>query len=180
MSNRTIARVGAVALVALTTGCQPAQHQDGSRKGGDTIYTRGAEVTRSETTRARGDSADPQEANGAELSVDKSSYRAGDQVGMRITSTTNDQLGFNPCTRTMERMQGSIWVVQAEPNRMCTMELWLLEPRATRSANTNLPSTLGVGTYRLVLLLSRQRPTPAGSPANWGTVRAVSSAFEVR
>lgn len=174
-------RVGGVALAAVAIGCQPAQHQDGAtERRADTIYGRGAEVTRSETTRARGDTMAGQEASGAELKVDKSSYRAGDRVGMGITSRTSDTLGFNPCTRSIERMSGSTWVVQPEPNRMCTMELWLLEPRASRQANTELPTSIGVGTYRLVLLLSRQRTAPAGSPANWGTVRAVSSAFEVR
>ena len=67
-----------------------------------------------------------------------------------------------------------------EPTRMCTMELWLLQPQASRSATTELPAAIPRGTYRVVLLLSRQRTPPANAPPSWGTVRAVSAPFTIQ
>ena len=95
---------------------------------------------------------------------------------MTIRSRTSDVLGFNPCNRTLERQDGSRWVKFDEPGRMCTMELWLLEPQATRSAATDLPAGIPSGTYRLVLLFSRQKP---GATGDSGTVRGVSASFAV-
>jgi hypothetical protein len=115
-----------------------------------------------------------------ELTLDRSSYAAAAQVRMTIRSRTGDRLGFNPCNRLIERQDGSNWSTYIEPNRLCTMELWLLEPQATRTATTEVPAAIPNGTYRVVLLLSRQKPRPAGASANWGTVRAVSAPFAVQ
>ncbi len=56
---------------------------------------------------------------------------------------------------------------------MCTMELRLLMPNQTVTNTTDLPADLRSGTYRMVLVLSRQ------STSNPGTVRAVSPTFTV-
>lgn len=117
---------------------------------------------------------------GATLTIDRSSYSPGATVIMRITSKVSDTLGFNACSsRSIERQQGENWAAYPEPGRMCTMELRLLYANQTTTANTLLPRDLPTGTYRLVLVLGRQRSAPAGAPANWGTVRAVSSSFRV-
>jgi hypothetical protein len=115
-----------------------------------------------------------------ELTLDKTSYAAAAPVRMTIRSRTADTLGFNPCNRLIERQESARWTKYDEPTRMCTMELWLLEPQATRSATTELPAAIPQGTYRIVLLLSRQKTPPANAPPNWGTVKAVSASFTVQ
>jgi hypothetical protein len=111
---------------------------------------------------------------GVTIDLDRTSYRAGSRVTMRVTNHTNETLGFNPCTRIVERRQGDSWVMVPEPGRVCTMQIYLLNPHATRTETTELPSWIPRGTYRLALVLTREN---AGVPAP--TVRAVSGAFQV-
>jgi Big-like domain-containing protein len=111
---------------------------------------------------------------GVAIDLDRTSYRAGSQVRMRLTNHTDETVGFNPCTRIIERRQGDSWVTVPEPGRVCTMQLYLLSPHATRTETTELPSWIPRGTYRLALVLTREN---AGVPAP--TVRAVSGAVQV-
>jgi hypothetical protein len=109
------------------------------------------------------------------LTLDRTSYTAGATATMRIRNSTNDTFGFNACSsRTIERQNGSSWTPHSEPDRMCTMELRLLQPKETQSAATDLPSNLTPGTYRMVLTLSLQ-----GREATGGGVRAVSPTFRI-
>lgn len=167
--------IALLCTAAVAVGCQTAQQSDAPGAAvGSTTLTRGAStVTRSDTTRVSGGSQSTP-GGGATLTLDRTTYAAGAAVTMRITSQTRDTLGFNQCSsRAIERQDGSRWVPHSEPDRMCTMELRLLMPNETQSANTDLPDNLRAGTYRMVLTLSRL------SSANPGTVRAVSSNFRV-
>lgn len=172
-NERTIIALLFTGVVAVA--CQTAQQSDtpGTATGSTTL-TRGAStVARSDTTRVSGGSQSTP-SGGATLTLDRASYAAGATVTMRITSQTRDTLGFNQCSsRAIERQDGGRWVPHPEPDRMCTMELRLLMPNETQSANTDLPDNLRAGTYRMVLTLSRQ------SSVNPGTVRAVSANFRV-
>jgi hypothetical protein len=116
---------------------------------------------------------------GVTIDLDRTSYRAGGQVTMRVTNHTNETLGFNPCTRSIERRQDDAWALILESGRVCTMQLYLLSPNATRTEATELPPTLERGTYRLALAFSRESSgvTPQ-TPAS--TIRAVSAPFEVQ
>lgn len=113
------------------------------------------------------------------ITLDRTTYSPGSQVQLRITNHTNETLGFNPCTRSVERLQGETWSLIVESGRVCTMQLYLLSPHATRTEMTDLPSTLERGTYRLALSFTREGPnvTPQ-TPAS--RIRAVSSTFEVQ
>ena len=168
----------ALSFVAISMACQPAPQRDvGSPTAGagTTTYTRGnPSVTRSETTRVRGEPAS-QTGGGATLTLDRTSYAAGATVTMRITSQTRDTLGYNQCSsRVVERQDGERWVAHPEPDRMCTMELRLLMPGESQTATTDLPANLRSGTYRIVLSLS-----PQSAAATRAGVRAVSPAFRV-
>jgi hypothetical protein len=114
-------------------------------------------------------------ASGATIGLDRGSYAPGSRVELRLTNHTSDQLGFNPCTRSIERqLANGGWTLIVERDRVCTMQLYLLEPRVTRVESTDLPPSLERGTYRLVLSFTREN---AGTPAP--SFRAVSGAFRV-
>jgi hypothetical protein len=110
------------------------------------------------------------------ISLDRASYSAGSRVEMRLTNHTNATLGFNPCSRSIERREGNAWVMVPEPGRVCTMELWLLRPHESRAGATELPVSLTRGTYRLGLMLTRE---DAAAPTTSPAIRAVSAPFEV-
>jgi hypothetical protein len=118
-------------------------------------------------------------ASGVTIGVDRTSYRPGDRVELRITNHTNETLGFNPCTRSIERRKGDAWSLIVEADRVCTMQLYLLNAHATRTEATELPATLERGTYRLVLTFTRENAgvTP-DTPAS--TIRATTPTFEVQ
>ena len=118
-------------------------------------------------------------ATGVTIDVDRVSYAAGDRVELRITNHANETLGFNPCTRSIERRQGDAWSLIVEADRVCTMQLYLLDAHATRTEATELPARLERGTYRLVLTFTRESAgvTP-GTPAS--TIRATTPTFQVQ
>ena len=101
-------------------------------------------------------------------------YAPGAQVRIAITNHTGAKYSFNPCPRTLERSKGGSWEKVEEPGRMCTMEAWLLDPRQTREATTELPSSLAAGTYRMVIDLIEEG---SGPPAE--RVKGYSNSFEV-
>ncbi len=169
-NSKSSAPAALMLAIAMLAACTPASPQP--------ERTPATPSSSSQSPPTAGTPSDPAPAasSDADLTLDKSSFASGAQVRMTIRSRTSDVLGFNPCNRTLERQDGSRWVKFEEPGRMCTMELWLLEPQATRSATTDLPASVPSGTYRVVLLLSRQKP---GAVGNSGTVRAVSASFAV-
>lgn len=103
-----------------------------------------------------------------ELRTDRTSYRAGASAMLTIVNHTKREWTFNPCTRTLERESGTGWQVVPE-GRMCTMEAWILEPEATRTAPTSFSASLDAGRYRLVIAFAS-----AGASAG-GSTRATSA-----
>jgi hypothetical protein len=165
-------REALVLVTALLTACTPTPQQaDTTPSDASPTQQTPPPASQQDTLPASGD---------VELTLDMSSYAEAAQVRMTIRSRTSDTLGFNPCNRLIEQQDAGRWVRYNEPTRMCTMELWLLEPQATRNATTQLPAAIPRGTYRAVLLLSRQKTAPADAPPNWGTIRAVSAPFTVQ
>lgn len=179
--NRTMtppSQIGRITLALATvllTACTPAPQQADTTPS-DSPPPASPQAPPSSS---RQDTALPASSD-VELILDKSVYAAAAQVRMSIRSRATDTLGFNPCSRLIEREEGGRWMTYNEPTRMCTMELWLLQPQASRSATTELPAAIPRGTYRVVLLLSRQRTPPANAPPSWGTVRAVSAPFTIQ
>ena len=112
------------------------------------------------------------------LTVSRNNYEPGAVVSLALTNRTERTYGYNPCTRTVERLASDgVWTAVSEPNRVCTMELRLLEPRTERVSQTELPSSVGEGTYRMVIALTLQGGAPAsGVPAS---VTAISNIFSV-
>ena len=111
------------------------------------------------------------------IALDKRTYARGAEVALQITSHATDTLGFNPCTRSIERRSAGRWSEGPDEGRMCTMELWILKPHETRDAKTELDASLAAGEYRIVILFSAQKPTPSGQTPG---LRGESAPFQVR
>jgi hypothetical protein len=111
---------------------------------------------------------------GVTVSTTASSYTPGSRVGLTITNNSGSTLGYNACTRTLEHETNGNWNAIPEPNRMCTMQITLIEPGRTRSDATDLPNSMPAGTYRMVISMSRQEPGAGG------TIMARSNSFTVR
>jgi hypothetical protein len=87
------------------------------------------------------------------ITTKAASYIPGAPVGIKIQNVSTHQFAFNPCTRSFEREgHGKV----AEPDRMCTMEAWLLAPQETRDASVDLPAGVEPGTYTLIIDFSAQ------------------------
>ena len=91
------------------------------------------------------------------LRTDKSSYRAGDNVTLTIVNGTGRTFTFNPCTRTLEREVNGAWSTLSE-ERICNMMAFLLDPRATRTEQTDLAPETPAGRYRIVLAFTDDDP----------------------
>ena len=170
MRNRVALILPSLLIVsACRYGRQDAAETSGA---GATTYATGALISRAETTHVTGNTTQAS-AGDVSVTLDKAAYTAGATVAMTVKSQSRDTLGYNQCSsRVVERQEASSWVQVPEPDRMCTMELRLLNPNETQTAKTDLPATLVSGNYRLVLTLGKQ--SPAG-----GSVRAVSPTFRV-
>lgn len=108
------------------------------------------------------------------LVLDRTTYRPTDMVQITMKNDAQRNLGYNACTRTVERESATAWAAVPEPDRVCTMELRLLARGETVTEQTDLPAGVAPGRYRIVLSFSDQSPTP-GAP-----VRGVSEPFTVR
>jgi hypothetical protein len=107
------------------------------------------------------------------LRTQKAEYRAGEALTLTVENRSGTSFAFNPCMRTVERDEGGTWTPVPESDRMCTMEAWILEPRQTRTASTELPTALSPGRYRIVVRMTTEQPS---APA---TVVAVSDPIRV-
>ena len=97
------------------------------------------------------------------LKTDKAQYKAGEQIALTFENKSAASYAFNPCQRSVEREEGSAWMSVSEPNRMCTMEAWILDPKGTRTGNTELPTPLTAGRYRIVVRMTVDSPTASGA-----------------
>lgn len=125
-----------------------------------------ADTTAADTSRAAG-SADSLARNATtlELRTDKDRYAPGATVTLTVVNGTDNTYAFNPCTRMVQEEGTGDWRPVDEPQRVCTMEAWLIEPRTSRSGDTELPGTLEPGRYRIGLSLSLQGQAPASEHA---------------
>lgn len=134
----------------------------------------GSERPPSPSTRVAADTAVPAPADSnlapVRLELNRTRARPGDRITLTLQNRSDRRYAFNPCTRALERRSEAGWRPVPEPDRICTMEAWLLPAGATRTAVTDLPSALEPGTYRVVLGLTAETPGPAVGDR----VRAVS------
>lgn len=155
-SNRRLsaACLGAVVVVA-------ACRANGSR-GASADSNRPARADSS----ARSSEAGITRTDSVVLRTDKAQYRAGESMALTFENRSAARYTFNPCSRTIERTEGSGWTAVDEPGRVCTMEAWILDAHATRSGSTELPSTLPPGRYRVVVRMTMDREGATASAVN--------------
>lgn len=172
------ARYASVAALLLVAACASSRPADGADTGAATS-TAGAATTPSGAQQPAG--TDTARATGVTIELDRASYEAGATVTLRLTNRSGASLGYNACTRTVERRDGAQWVAVPEPERICTRELRLLGAGETATEQTDLPRPLPAGEYRLVVSLSREeQPAPRPDTSADGPIRATSTPFTVR
>lgn len=112
---------------------------------------------------ARPDTGNIPAGDELELRTDKTTYRAGDQVGLTVVNPTGSSYAYNPCTRWLERDVSGEWV-KLEEMRVCTMIAHILAPRTSRSEKTDITAGIVAGRYRLSIAFSVQdSSTPSRS-----------------
>ena len=132
---------------------------------------------------ARGDVAPPPSGNARiSLELDRTIYAPGGTVNVRIVNQDDHGYGFSACQRQVERRRAGEWFSIPEEGRMCTMMLQLIGARQTVMVETELPTPMEAGEYRLVLTFSREEgpapgrdaPAPPAAPS-----RVASAPFRV-
>lgn len=110
---------------------------------------------------------------GVTITLDRATYAPRADVGLTLTNNTGRDLGYNACTRIIERESGGAWTAVPEPDRVCTMELRLLARSQSVKEQTDLPAT-APGRYRMAINFSDEGPAAAAP------IRAVSAPFTIQ
>jgi hypothetical protein len=94
-------------------------------------------------------------------------------VQVRFESTGTERYWFNPCNRSVERLEGSRWVALPPELRICTAEIYLLDAGSARTESTDVPADASPGTYQFVFPMSADRvdATPVAVRSTPFTVR---------
>lgn len=83
------------------------------------------------------------------LSVAPVPTAPGDSITLTLENGLAEPIGYNLCTNALERQDGGTW--QTVPSdRMCTMELRLLEPGASATYRQQIEPGLTAGVYRFM------------------------------
>lgn len=89
------------------------------------------------------------------ITVAPGTYAAGALVPLTVSNLGDQEYVWNPCMRTLQRPAELEWVTVDEPERVCTLEGWMLRPGNRTEAATGLPASLPAGEYRFRYGFSR-------------------------
>ena len=153
--------VGAATLV-WASGCGTSGSREADTAGSAPATAAQPDTSRPARSGAAGDTAAVR-ADSVVLRTDKTRYRAGEAMTLTLENRSASSYAFNPCTRAIEREENATWKAVSEPDRMCTMEAWILEPRGTLEGPTELPTPLEPGRYRVVVRMSKEQPAGEAS-----------------
>jgi hypothetical protein len=85
----------------------------------------------------------------AELRVNRSMVAAGGEIELTLVNRSQNQIGYNLCTASLERLLAEEWQqVPESPAEVCTMELRILQPGGSDSFQHTMPAALQAGVYR--------------------------------
>lgn len=97
---------------------------------------------------ACGTASQPGAAPGeAALAISPERPQPGQSLTLMLTNRSTDGIGYNLCTSELVREEASGWV-PVPTDRICTMELRLLNPEEEATFDLDLPPDLPPGTYR--------------------------------
>ena len=88
-------------------------------------------------------------APGVTLSADRATARAGEGIELILSNNGAEPVGYNLCSSGMEMRAGETWQ-PVQVDRMCTMELRILEAGQSARYPLDIPSTAQAGEYRFV------------------------------
>jgi hypothetical protein len=92
---------------------------------------------------ATNDASEP----GLSLSASPAIVSAGETITLTLSNQSAWPIGYNLCTSALEREAGTGWEPVPE-DRICTMELRMLDPGSTSEQQIQLPATMPAGSYR--------------------------------
>lgn len=86
------------------------------------------------------------------IDVTADTLAAGATAEVRLANHADRPIGYNLCSGMgLERREADGWTpIPRDTERVCTMQLDVLEPDATRVHAVDLPTGLAPGTYRFV------------------------------
>ena len=169
--NRRLVATVAGAVVALAA-CAPGA----SKSSSDDSATAAAPAPAPARTDTTGPATNATvRSDSVVLRTHKTQYQAGEKITLTFENRSAATYAFNPCTRTLEHEDAGTWKPMPDEGRMCTMEAWMLEPRATRTGDTELPATMAPGRYRVVVRMTVEGSGAAPAAA----ITAVSDAITV-
>ena len=116
---------------------------------------------------------DASAGDSVQIVTDQPSYHAGDMIALRVVNRTSQTLGYNACTRTLQRNRVGVWLTLSDTGRVCTMQIQVIPPGTAQVARTVLQSGLTPGEYRVVIRFSAE----AGATTQW--IAAASNAFQI-
>ena len=84
------------------------------------------------------------------LGVTRSDWRQNDTARVVLRNDSDRPLGYNLCTKALERREGGQWrTVQSLPeNTACTLQLYIMEPGDSAVGGLVLHPFIEPGTYR--------------------------------
>ena len=108
---------------------------------------------------------------GVSLRVEPQTVAPGASIELILENESGAQIGYNLCTSALERVVNG--TAQAVPSdRICTMELRLLESSQNARYTLQLPADLSAGDYRMVARIERMNSAEmAGVTSNTFRVR---------
>ena len=90
------------------------------------------------------------------ITVSAGPHRPGTVVPLSVQNAGGHEYIWNPCIRSLERLEGTEWSSIGE-GRVCTLEGWMLSPGKRTDASTDLPAALTAGQYRFRYGFSREQ-----------------------
>ena len=88
------------------------------------------------------------------LRIEPTAAAPGDSVALVLDNGSAEIVGYNLCTTTLDRRSGEAWEPVAS-DRVCTMELRMLQPGQEARITLALPADLAPGEYRAVTGVER-------------------------
>ena len=144
-------RLTILALASLLFAC--AQESDDAASNSDARLNAQAPAAANQSASSgqpNGEAA-PEPANEISLQASPQQVNAGATVQLTLVNSTEQQLGYNLCTSELRAPDGSA----VQTDRVCTMELRVLQPGESTAYSFDLPGVLEDGRYQFTTNVQR-------------------------